>query len=93
MDGPQRGRHGFRGRQDDRMPGGLSLELRERVLEVRQRVLRIRRELSPAGALDLVQRTHRLRDRRRKLEQVCRHVRIPLQGIQPSRERFACGSG
>jgi len=75
------------------MPHRLSLELRERALNVGERGLGMRRGLRSPRPLDLVQRPHRLSDRRGKVEQLRWHVGIPLKRTQPSRKRLARGSG
>jgi len=92
VDSTQSGGHGLERRRDGGMPHWLGLELREGALEVGERSLGVRRGLRPAGALDLMQRPHRLRDGRRELEQRGRDVRIPLKRAKPSRKRLSRGS-
>jgi hypothetical protein len=89
----ERTRHRLGRGQDHLVARGLRLQLRQRVLQVRERVLRVRRQFRSARALDLVKRSHRLRDWRREVEQVRRHVRVALQRVEATRERLACGSG
>ena len=73
-----------------RMTARRSLELSQRTANVIQRDVRMRRELT--RSLELMQRAHRLCDRGREVDEMARHARIGLQGIEPARERFACGT-
>lgn len=72
------------------MRGGRCLELGERAAHVIQRDIGVGGELS--GALELVERSHRLRDRSGELDQMARDARVCLESIQSTRERLACGA-
>jgi hypothetical protein len=92
VDAPQRAGDGLERGRDGGILRGLRLELSERALEMRQRRLDARRDLRSPRALDLMKGTHGLRDGSRQFEQVTRHVRIALEGIEPPCERLACGA-
>ncbi len=69
------------------MRGAGGLKLSESILHVLQGRGRVRREL--IRALELMQGTHRLRDRCGKVDQLARHARISLKSIEAARERLA----
>ena len=75
--------------RDRGMRRGLCLKRLERRAHVVERRVRVRLELRSAASFDLMQCAHRLRDRRRELEEHRRDVRIGLQCVQPSRERLS----
>lgn len=90
VDTAQRARDGLERRRHRRVLGRLSLELSERALKASERGLNRWAELCPARPLDLVQRSHRLRDRSRKIKQVAWRVGVPLERIKAPRERLSC---
>ena len=69
------------------------MQLRKRRLQARKRRLRVRHQRGPSRTLDLMQRAHGLRDRRRKVEQLLWHVRVALKRVQPTRKGLSCGAG
>jgi hypothetical protein len=89
VDAPERGGHRLEGRRHGGVLRRLRLKLGDRGLKERKRGGSIGRELRPSGALDLMQRAHRLSDRCGKLEQALRNVGIRLEGVEASRERFS----
>ena len=92
MYAPESRGHGLERDRHGRILRGLRLKLGHRGLQERQGGGGVRRELRASGSLDLVQRAHRLRDRRRELEQALRNVGIRLEGVEASRERFSGGA-
>jgi hypothetical protein len=90
VDDPERAGHRLERLRHRRVLRWLSLQLGERRLKMRQRRLRGLRDRRSRRALELVQRTHCLSDRRRQLEELLRHVGIPLKGVQPSGKRLSC---